>query len=137
MKVIDFTVSDDIRQEIGEKHTLVGVLPYDVNITVKPIIGEKIQWPIVLKYGVFIRASLNDNEGKPTNFKLIKLLNDKELDQIEGKLDINTSIKYINMALSLQFNIPESGVLRFKVQFFEKDKKIHEFIPEYNIKIIV
>lgn len=137
MKVIDFTVCEDIRREIGEKHTLVGVLPFDTNITVTSPNGEQIKPPIPLKFSFFIRTSFLENIERPTRFKLVNMLNGKENGFTDGKLDIPAGIKYLNMALSLNLRIPENGDLTFIVQFLENDKIIYEYKPEYNIKIII
>lgn len=48
MKIVDFILCDDIRQELGNKVSLMGIFSDAV------VLQQEVSWPIRMNFGVFI-----------------------------------------------------------------------------------
>lgn len=135
MKLIDFIICDDIRFEIGGKHTLVGIYG-DINFTQK--IGQKPVLPTVIKLGVFLRCKV-DNESEQPDAFLLEFIHETKgkLAQVEGLLSIPEKIKYVNLALVNNFGMPAVGKIIFKLHLFRSKKEIGCIVPEYTFEVNV
>lgn len=133
MKLIDFIICDDIRSEVGNKHTLVGVFS-DINVPYKK--GAKKPVNIFIKLGIFIRCLVDDSMIKPDSFKLELTHNTKgQLQPFEGPLSIHGNVNYINLVLVTNYVIPDEGRISFKLFFSKSGKVIETMIPEYTFGI--
>lgn len=135
MKIYDFIVCDDIRFEIGNKNTLIGIYD-DLNFNVDKISLD--QWPKAIKLGFFVRIKL-DPSDEIDEFQLEFFLNNKEFSNAKGL--INNPIEknlLLNIALvNNTFVIPNKGTITFKIKFFNDKKLVCELEPDYKLKVDV
>lgn len=112
MTLLDFIICDDVRQEVGNKHTFVGI--YDT-INFK---GDKIEWPIRYRICFYIRFYYTKNEPKPDGF-LIEFKKDRDLvHKYEDKFNIPKEEGLFNLVITDQaFPIGGPGVYNVNVIF--------------------
>ena len=92
MKLQTFIVCDDIRNEIGQKHSLIGV--YDDRILFNVTPDKKNTWPKQMKLGIFAKISFGELTPKSFSFKMKYNENDVPLG--EGSINIKESEKNKN-----------------------------------------
>ena len=133
MKLVDFIICDDIRNELGNKHSLIGVYGESIQFKVPPV--EKGKWPKVLKIAFFIRIKLekDDDITKLNKFKLNVIFNEKIKTLAEGVLTIDLNSKGILLAIVFnQFVFENSGLMSVSIELMDSaGLAIHYFeIPE-------
>ena len=136
MKLTDFIICDDIRKEMGNKHSLMGV--YDDAINFNVPVKESGKWPKVMKISFFIRIKIeNDDEKTMLNkFKLNINYNEKIKTIAEGVLglDIKKNIEGIRLALAFnKFAFENSGLMSVSIELMDNADKIkisESIIPE-------
>lgn len=135
MKIITFAICDDIRREIGSKHSLMGVYNGDIIFNVTP--DKKDSWP--KRMGIGIYAAFDLEKDKPHSFTLNMKYNEK--DQLLGKgkrgeLDNLEKNKCTVAMVNHDFVFHEPGFIKFTYDFFDADgKKIKTFTPNFELKI--
>ncbi|MDI6739293.1 MAG: hypothetical protein QME74_02900 [Candidatus Edwardsbacteria bacterium] len=135
MKLLDFIICDDIRFEVGNKNTLVGIYG-DINLTQKR--GSKLSWPVPLKLWLYLRCLINEGEDKPESFHIDITHNTKgSIAPIAGTLSIPEGIKYLNLALVGNISLPDTGVISFKISFFKAGQEVYVVVPDYTFSIHV
>lgn len=133
MKLLDILVCDDIRFEIGDKNTLVGLYS-DINIAQKK--GQKIQWPVIIKLGIFIRCIVEDMGETPDAFSLEIIHATKgTIHTANGIIKMPIGVKYFNLALVNNYIIPNIGKINFKLHFIKEGKEIQYIEPEYTFDV--
>ena len=132
MKIIDFIACEDIRTEIHEKHTLVGVLPTDVNITF-PKDGN-VKWPVMFKISLFVRLKIEREDIRPDYFEIDFVYNNSSISKLKGDFKMPDTIEYVNIAVSNVFTIPMDGILAFKLSLYSNKQNVLDYIPEYKMK---
>lgn len=139
MKILDFILCDDIRKEVSNKHTLIGVYD-DKMIFQVPNLGED-KWPKRIKLGLFIRVKLDEGKPLPNRFS-IEFIHDRDkvFGRGEGEI-IPPSINIINLlnfVLALEvFPITGVGVISFLMKFYKDDKIIDQLAPDYELNVEV
>lgn len=139
MKLIDFVLCDDIRYEMGNKVSLIGVY----NDTI--IFGEKtvadIKWPKAMKLGLYIRSLFTENETFPNKFTVDISYNGKASLSVSGaiaKQSVDEKGVLITVAVVADsFPFHGVGTVNFSIKYFENDKLIVEASPAYNLKVNV
>lgn len=134
MKLIDFIICDDIRQETGGKLTLVGV--YADRLIVHPPSGAEVSWPITMKLGFFFRF-FNDRALTSDSFTVDILFNKSErLQQIKGNGKIVPDKKLINIFfVNNSFTIPSYGVLTARIVFMQGGEEVYTVSPDMRFMI--
>lgn len=133
MKLIDFIICDDIRTEVGNKHSIIGV--YGDAIQFKVLPTEKGKWPKALKIGFFIRIKLekDDEITKINKFKLNVIFDEKIKTLAEGVINIDVKSRGILLAVVFnQFVFEKSGLMSASLELMDSaGLAIHYFeIPE-------
>ncbi len=125
-----FLICDDIRTEIGNKHTLVGV--YDDSIEFGTSNENSNQWPKATKIGFFIRVLLE--ESHPYFFTLEATLNDETEKIGDGKFEgLPEQIKKINLAMVYpNFVFKSSGEMKFTLSFYDKNNNLISVLSPQN-----
>jgi hypothetical protein len=86
MKIADFIICDDIRRELGNKNTLIGV--YD-NLIIQKVPNVNPVVPAGLKLAFFIRIKMGkDDSVLPDSFRFEALNNGKVINHAEGAYKI-------------------------------------------------
>jgi hypothetical protein len=143
MKLKDFIICDDIRLEIHNKFSLIGVY----NDVLKFSVPEKLadNWPKGVHLGFFIRLDIENieelkNIGK---FVLEASIDDKKNFHAEQIFDevINENHPLNQMVISVVFeqvNIYNIGEMEISLLIFNKNDELMErFIYPGNIKVSV
>jgi hypothetical protein len=133
-------VCDDIRQEVGNKLTLVGV--YNDKIVFRSSPGTKeFLWPASLKLGFFVKLSVDkeDIDRGIDSFELEVLLDDeKVLQKVRGNIELKAGNKLLQLiAVNPLLAIPSVGEMSLKITFMKSDKKILEVSSEIPFNITV
>ena len=143
MKLKDFIICDDIRTEINNKLSLMGIYNDALNFSVPEKLVDK--WPKVIHLGFFIRFDLEcieelKNIGK---FVLEAKINDKINFQAEQIFDgiIHENHPLNQMVISVVFdqvNIYSTGEMELSLSVYKKNNELKEkFIYPGNIKVSV
>jgi hypothetical protein len=137
MKLNCFLICDDIRNELGNKQSLMGVYDDVINFSVsRADIGK---WPKVIRLGIYIKLGF-ESESEKERFQRIKLeysANDKTVILLDNSRPalLTTELKGINIgAVVNQFVIENPGKLSFHCVVYDKDNGIIHDFPK---KIIV
>ncbi len=141
MEITNFLVCDDIRNEIGNKKSLMGIYDSSIEFQVTP--ENKSQWPRVKRLGIFARIKFEktDMEKGISSF------------EFKLKIDYNGDIKEMgkgvfyaekvsmfhtaNLAMVFdKFVFKEPGEIRFFLDFSNvKNDVIKTVTPDYILKI--
>ena len=127
MRIVDFIVCDDIRYEIGNKHSLIGL--YDDQIQFQVPIVERGKWPMFLKLGILLRAKFENELERlqVTKFRLESTLNGTTKLLAEGGFNFDPKVdaKGVNIAIVLnQFIFESPGTLSFRYTFLDNKNSI-------------
>lgn len=132
MKIISFVVCDDIRNEIGNKSSFMGV--YDDNIIFKETPDKKDSWPKSIKLG--IHARILTEEIKPDSFEFKLIYNENETLLGKGQLDFRDNKNKLKIIVISNFEFKKAGTMKFKFDFFDKEKNIVDTLnPNYELTI--
>jgi len=143
MKLIDFIICDDIRTELNNKFSLMGVYNDAFNLFVPNEVVDK--WPKSLHLGFFIRLDIESIEELKNieKFVLEAKINDKinfKAEQIFDK-EINENHPLKKMVLSVVFdqvNINSVGKMELSLSIYNKNDELTEkFIYPGNIEVSV
>lgn len=138
MKIFNFIICDDIRHEIGNKISLMGI--YDTSIEFN-VPSEHNIWPKHLKLGFFIKISKDKEEENPASFALKMVLKDSEVEVGKGSFLIpqDQSIESFTLALvNNQVMFSDSGKADFIFELYNKKNKLIEKLkPETVLQVIV
>ena len=136
MKLIDFIVCDDIRQEIGGKVTLVGV--YEDRIMINAPSPDAVRWPVQLKLGFFIRL-FNDGTGPDMDgFDLQVRCNTKIICRLSGPLQVTPRQGLMNLFfVNSAIRFPTEGRLSVALIFKKDQEVVHEIRPDLSIQVAV
>lgn len=131
MQLIDFMVCDDIRQEVGNKHSLMGIYGNSVTINI-PDVQPDAQ-PVPLRLGIFVRIRLDPEDPAPTLFELTARQGERPPMRVLQPLlarSIRTVPSFINATVVIpQFPIYESGVVSFDITVKSGDVVINNSSP--------
>jgi len=127
MKLIDFIICDDIRIELGNKHSLMGIYEDAINFNVSA--REIGKWPKAMRIAFFIRIKVeNDEEGTRLNkFKLNANYNEKITTIAEGVIDNLEQKNAQGIVLVIifnQFTFENSGTMSVSVQLLDNAGQI-------------
>ncbi len=112
MKVLDFIICDDVRQEIGNKFTLVGI--YDSDIKVQTKAPETLKWPLPMSLALYGRLQPEAREPGFDAFEIRILHEGKELAEIKGTVKMTPTDKTIPIHIRMpNFPLPGPGKLTF------------------------
>jgi hypothetical protein len=133
MKIIDFIVCDDIRRELRNKNTLVGVYFDDLIIQRAPGVDPKI--PVSLRLAVFIRLKMEKNDTIfPDKFNFIASCAGNPVIKADGMLQ--SQEPSLNFALVFNTFIvpPDAKQIDFNIVFL-KDEKIEYSLSFEPLKV--
>jgi len=139
MNLINFIVCDDIRLEVGNKHTIVGL--YDDSIKFPVQAGESGKWPKRIRLGIFIRARFDSEgeKGQIKGFRLETFLNNKSKIIAKEKLNFEEQkeAKGVNLAAVFeQFILESAGLLNIKMVLLdEKDEEVSSLNCPFQINV--
>ena len=128
----DFIVCDDIRTEINNKVSLIGVYNDTINFIVPESAANA--WPKILRLGLFIRLILDDTEKKKIGKLALDFTISKEIN-FHAEQIVDTDKQKVTlldqMVISVVFNqisIPKTGKMEIALSIIDKDDKLMERI---------
>lgn len=139
MKLLNFIICDDVRSELGNKYSLIGVYDDVIEFNVPNI--ESNSWPKHLKLGLFAKFTTDSEEERKKIFsiKIKTKYNGIEQSLVESILNTNKTIltPKINIAIVFTpFVFDNVGNLDFTFEFNdEAGKLITSVTPANTIKI--
>jgi hypothetical protein len=143
LQLLDFLVCDDIRHELGNKMTLVGIYGDQMQVMASPNPAEE-KWPKRIKLAFFARIKVLKDEPMPDAFNLQFFQNEKEFNSVRQNLAIPTppsnkppkKITLLNLALVFgNFKLLAAGEINFKLTLLREGNVINDLSPEYVLKI--
>jgi len=136
MKLIDFIVCDDIRQEIGNKTTLIGVYDETLLFPVQKLSDDK--WPKTIKLGFFMRIKIHETDEIPDEFSLEFIMNKKVFAKAAANITTSERPKYMVFALvNNNFQIPNPDPLMFTLKLFKNKTLLFEDALDYVLQVSV
>lgn len=124
MHLLDLIVCDDIRLEVNNKITLVGVYTDFIKVCSKT--HESLMWPVQLcKLGIFARLKPDDEEAHPDAFIVTFLHNGNFLAKVkvDGKIiDYQPNKLFVIAIAAHNFSLPCPGRLSVQLDI-ERDGK--------------
>ncbi len=143
MKVIDFIICDDIRQEVGNKLTVVGI--YNDRVKIETKYPSALQFPIPFRLGVFVRLLVeqDDDCGDELAFALDVKHNGEDLfsadctAQIANRPQGNGRVIVSVPLLANIIPIKGAGKMEFNLSVNSGGKVIFRYQPEYDFEIEV
>ena len=136
MKLVDFIICDDIRQEVANKVTLVGV--YNEKIEFASLANAELIFPLAVKLGFYIRCLVEPKDVIGNRFELIFAHDGEELTRFVGPFEAKDRKDFFSFTIGASaFPIKGPGMLRVKLNLFEDQKLLHEIVPSYGITILV
>ena len=138
MKLDTFVICDDIRTEIGNKHSLIGTYDDLINFNATP--DKQNIWPKGMKLGFFIRIILDENDINDIfSFKFITNYNSVKIELVQGIMD-NKRIeksKRITLAIVINnFKFVGPGEMDFQFDFYNENNELKTTL-KIDKKIIV
>jgi hypothetical protein len=131
MKVLDFVVCEDIRQEVGEKFSLMGVYADSMLVHFR----ESEKWPFVTRLGFYIKL---DPEGAPAypDCKFQVARDGQVKSAIPLQVDTLAPGRVFVMMLNVQpFSISAPGILEFSLQFSGPGREsVTVSLPPFEVK---
>jgi hypothetical protein len=130
MEFIDVLFCDDIRVEINNKVSLMGL--YNDRIVFYTHDQTKIEWPIKMDLAILVRFSISEKEKHPITFTFECFSNDKSVVKIEGNTDLtNIDGSIFSIILNTKNISLNPGDLGYSINIYDKDKK-NEYLSKIN-----
>lgn len=131
MRILDFIISDDVRQEIGNKISVMGIYTDDLILAAPPQ-----KWPVPFRIGVFVRVFIEETDISPNSFTLQITQEDKNVARMEGDIKVHEKSRYLTLPLIIfPLPIPGPGVLQFELALLNNDQKLLEELNSVNVKV--
>jgi len=132
MKIVDFIYCDDIRQEILNKVTLVGI--YNDKI----VLPSDAKFPVKLRLGVYVRLLLDGSDSNVTGFRFTIGNNGKEIATVDAVA--SAPIKD-NAPMVLNFMFQELPIFGFgeisvRLMALENNRVVQELKPEMSMHLV-
>ena len=132
MKLIDFIVCDDIRQELFGKTTIVGVYS-DLQIAPPT---ENVKWSIPLRLGFFMRFKAEDGIKSLNSFEINFFQDEAKFHSFKGTINIPSNSSYFNLvAINNAFPIPKIGNISFQIIFKHDNEVINDITPDFILNV--
>lgn len=135
MKLIDFIVCDDIRRELGDKLSFMGVFGDSIKLQ----IPKGAPRPVSFRIAMYLRILIEDGDSIPDGFKATVHVDNKEFAKIEGNIGVSGgNPKILGFVLPITaLQVADDTTLSFEANFFVAGKSIMEVSLPYDIAIQV
>jgi hypothetical protein len=138
MKFVTFLICDDIRTEVNNKVSLIGV--YDDQILFLPLKGNTL-WPRQTQIGAYgkIKIETSDDLEKISNVRISLLFNHTETEVLTAPFPVE--IKISRNPIKFNFVVPnfifsEPGHLKLSIDFLDREGNlISKLSPENTILV--
>lgn len=136
MKILDFIICDDIRNEMGGKISLMGIYQEAIEFQVTP--DQKDLWPKSIKLGFYIKIT-TENIEEINTFVLAMKSDSEEVELGSGPINIpqGKNIKTINIiAVHPSVALKKAGAISFLINFYKDSGTLIESLySDFTIEI--
>lgn len=135
MIIKNIIVGEDIRQEIGNKLSLMGILGEAINIDLPHDAPKDIPVPIILASLITIE---NDRANVPNDFAMLVTmsLGESQIAKMEARVGANGSPRILHIPVpKFEFSLTESAALTIKAQITKDNEVISENSYILNVTI--
>lgn len=133
MKLSDYIFCEDIRNEQGNKISLMGI--FHDRIIINAPEGVTVAWPIQMRIAIFLRVSFDEGEERPDRFKFVLNLNRNKLVEVTGTIKTEGALNMANIAIRGEGLPIEPGEIGFGLSLSTASKEV--FQKEIKKAIIV
>jgi len=124
MRLLDFIVADDVRREMGNKISVMGVFNESISLDMLP----DATWPVLFRLGLYIRVLIDEADEIPDRFLLKIFHNEATIAEFGGNISLLSQEerpKLITLPLIANpLPIPSTGVLNFQLELFRGDMNL-------------
>jgi Family of unknown function (DUF6941) len=128
VRLADFIVCEDIRFEIGNKVTLVGIYGEEIRFAASP--ATPVVWPLLFRMGIFARVRC-DPASLPDRFKISILHEARAIGTIEGPIVISRPEHAIHLTTMNQILMPAPGRVTFKIDLGRGSDHLVALEPDF------
>jgi len=124
MKLLNFIICDDVRKELGNKQSLMGVHDDSIEFQVTP--DNQNMWQKSLRIGIYAKVKPKDNE-EVFKFKIRMKYNEKETALVDSSLTQPKIKPFNKIVISLvndNFKFESPGNIRFFLDFYNQKKNL-------------
>jgi hypothetical protein len=135
MKIIDAIFCEDIRFELNNKLSLMGLYGDQIIFQSGGSVGTDTQWPIATTLALLLRFKMEKNEKHPDQFNFKYLFENSPLINIGGQINMDKNQSTISIAL-LTPQLPlKPGNLGFSIQLLERSESVFSYENEAALEI--
>ena len=121
MKLREYIFCDDIRTEIGNKVSLMGIFNERIIINAP----SNIKWPLPMRLGIYVRISFDEGEERPDEFTFVLKLKGDTIVEVKGVMpSINESTS--NLAIRGDGVPVEPGDIGFELTLLKNNKQVFQ-----------
>ena len=130
MKIKSFIICEDIRRELGNKSSLMGVLSDSLNFEG----ANANEWPKVINLAAFVQISLED--VIPSDFSIRVTLEGEEIANLKSDLEIKKDTQYLNLPITMYaFPLKSKGMLIFDLKLQRQGDILLEATNTLEVKV--
>jgi len=136
MIVKNILIGEDIRQEIGNKLSLMGIIGDSLNIDLPPDTQNKLPVSVVLAALVSIENDDSVNNSSDFNLSVTMHIDENEFAKMNAHVGSVNSTRIFHLPVpKFAFQLDESAKLTIKVQITKKEKVIADYSSILNINL--
>lgn len=123
MKFLDYIIAEDIRFETGNKISVMGIYSDEMRLT----LPDDFQWPLLFRFGIFIRLEIEDSDVIPNRFVLNVDHNNNNIAKMNGDIELKApaSLHILSIPLVINpFPLPGYGTIQFNFEIYKDAKKL-------------
>lgn len=120
MQLVDILVCDDIRLEINNKVSLMGLYNDRLIFSGSPPENKE---PVMTKLSVLFRFKFDDEEKTPNKFEFEYFHNDKSLGKLNGVFQSAAQFSMANLIINIGVPL-QPGDLGFSIKLFAEMQQI-------------
>jgi hypothetical protein len=136
MKVTDFLVAEDVRNEIGNKHSVMGVL--GDSITINAPAGASA--PYFVRLAFYVRMELGPTDPDAFSFEFKVFSNDQDVAGLAGKGNKGPTESGFLVLPMVVNGVPVQGegLLRFRFRVLDPSGKEELLVAEFRpMKVLI
>jgi hypothetical protein len=136
MKIKNILIGEDIRQELGNKISLMGILGDALKIDVPPSVPKELPLPMALAFLVSIENTDPKNDPKDFKINIVVSLCEKQIAKINAQASSTGEGRISHLPIpKIGFQLIETTTLTIQVQVTKNDKLISESSAHLKINL--
>lgn len=133
MKLLEALFCDDIRFEVNNKLSLMGL--YADRLVFRSSPDKELKWPLSVKLASLLRFRFEVDDERPDAFDFEYFINEKSTIKMSGIIKADTSKTYMNLTVMAEGIPLEIGSLGFTVRLMKNDKIVFAEDQKHALKI--